>query len=129
MSQFTTPLIVEYIDGTNWKLHEEFSYYLKDNEDEIITVPKGYITDFASVPKILRLVAKNHELFNKASILHDFLYETQEYSKEEADIIYKDAMEVFGVTEGRANLYYLVVKFFGHSSWEEYEDKLSQEID
>lgn len=118
MSKFTTPLIVEYIDGTNWKLHEEFEFYLKEDKNTIIKVPKGYVTDFASVPKVLRILAKDFELFNKAAILHDFLYEGKlDYTREECDLIYKDAMQVFGMSERRAHIFYLCVKWFGSSSW------------
>lgn len=123
MSKFTNPLIVEYIDGTNWKLHEEFSYYLSADESASIHVPKGFMTDFASVPKILKVFAKDSEIFCKASILHDYLYSGSgnengyKYTREESDKIYRDAMQVFGMTASRSYIFYKGVRFFGKSHW------------
>ncbi len=118
MSKFTAPLIVECIDGTNWKLHESFNFYLEGDVHKIIVVPKGYVTDFASVPKILRIFAKNSELFNKASILHDFLYDgTTGYSRENCDEFYRDGMRVFGMSDFRSNIFYKMCRLFGKSKW------------
>ena len=53
MSQFTTELIIKPIDGKYWELLEGFEYHVGTYPSiEIITVPPGFITDFASVPRI-----------------------------------------------------------------------------
>jgi len=118
LSRFTKPLIVEYIDGKDWKLHEAFNFYLEGNPHEIITVPRGYVTDFASVPNVLRMFAKDIELFNKAAILHDFLYDGEtRFTRKESDQIYRDGMRVFGVSDFRSTIFYKMCRLFGKSRW------------
>ena len=46
---FYRPLILEYLDGRRWRLQESFGYTLRTGRR--ITVPKGFETDFASVPR------------------------------------------------------------------------------
>lgn len=50
MSSFTSALIVSPLpDGRNWKLTRSFKYHVgKKYSKEIIYVPSGFITDFAS---------------------------------------------------------------------------------
>ena len=37
-------------------------------------IPKGYITDFASVPSILKIFTNNNGRDNEAFVVHDYLY-------------------------------------------------------
>ena len=68
MSQFTTPAKLEMLDHYKWRLVEQFIYYTEeictylpmvaDIDDSmylchIINVPKGYVTDLTSVPRLL----------------------------------------------------------------------------
>ena len=53
MSKFTTPAILEMLDDYRWRLVEPFEFWLTDNPDDVIYVPEGYVTDLASVPRLL----------------------------------------------------------------------------
>jgi Protein of unknown function (DUF1353) len=37
-------------DGTNWLLLKDFPY--KDEMEKTINVPAGFVTDFASIPRL-----------------------------------------------------------------------------
>ena len=52
MSSFTTPLVGEYNDAMDiFTLWQPFSYRIGSvTSTEIITVPAGFVTDFASTP-------------------------------------------------------------------------------
>lgn len=54
MTSFTKPLIVTPLeDGERWELVEEFEYHVGSvDSNEVICVPQGFITDFASIPRI-----------------------------------------------------------------------------
>ncbi|EBS3868288.1 hypothetical protein DPP32_17745 [Salmonella enterica subsp. enterica serovar Kimberley] len=56
MSRFTTPAILEMLDHYLWRVHEPFEFYLSDDNSDIISVPSGFVTDLASVPKWKRIV-------------------------------------------------------------------------
>lgn len=133
-SSFLTPLELEYIDGRNWKVTREFDY-LDNFEDEhtAIRVPKGFITDFASIPKILWNVLPPTGKYGKAAVVHDFLYRNgghtdcvicpedlgmgATYTQEEADQIFYDAMGVLGTPQIQRWVIWKAVRWFGGWSW------------
>ena len=98
MSSFTIPLVVSPLpDGRNWVLRKSFSYHVGSKFSRFyIKVPKGFETDFASIPKFLfflPLWAK----YNKAPVLHDWLYHSKQVmgesiSRKYADDIFLEAM-------------------------------------
>ncbi len=56
MSSFTSPLIVTPF-GRKWKLFMEFTYHIGSKySNNIIHVPAGFVTDFASIPQTLIIV-------------------------------------------------------------------------
>jgi len=108
---------------SRWILLEEFKYY----DDKVIGNTNGYywievepkfMTDFTSVPPIFRSLVSKWGKHGNATVLHDYLYWTQQCTRQEADKIFKDAMEVFGVHPWRKMLIYLAVSWFGCFAWE-----------
>lgn len=99
-SSFVTPLIVEEYGGKKWRLHLRFTYerWRKGSRDRI-TVPAGFIFDFASIPKLLMIFLPFWAKYNKASVLHDYLYQYgsrlgSRYTRYWADHIFREAMLV-----------------------------------
>ena len=90
-----------------WKrgymLTRGFSYDLgKKGSGDNIRVPKGFVTNHASIPRILWFVfAADDSRWVKASILHDYLYQTQYPSKEVADAIFFESCMVGGTPRDR----------------------------
>ena len=118
MSSFTTPLIVEPINNRQWELIDEFSYYtnLFDKSTTII-VPKGFITDFASVPRFLWSIFPPWDKYGKAAVLHDYLYSYQIFERKICDRIFYEAMTVLGVPWWKRKVMYLAVRVFGESHY------------
>ncbi len=95
MSQFTTPLRIEYEDEKNWKLLEPFEYHVDTYPSEkIIQVPTDFITDFASIPRIFWVILSPFGEYGKAAVIHDWLYRTPDcgYTKVEADLIFLSSL-------------------------------------
>ena len=114
MSSFTKPLIVKPLDSRKWELIEEFEYYTDVfKERTSIKVPKGFITDFASTPRILWSVFPPWGKYGKAAVLHDYLYQTAMFDRKTCDLIFKEAMDVLGVGKIKRELMYLAVRLFG----------------
>ena len=123
MSSFTTPLELDYIDGSHWRLTSAFDYHVgEESSREVIEVPKGFITDFASVPRILWNILPPTGPYGKAAVIHDYLYvmggiplpkSRLSYNKPKSDKIFLEAMEVLGVGRFKRNTMYLAVKLFG----------------
>jgi hypothetical protein len=112
MSSFTKPLIVSPLsDGETWELVETFSYYRDDGTT--YTVPKGFKTDFASVPQMFWAYISPTGKHGKAAVLHDYLYSTKIVSRKEADKIFLEAMKVLGVAKWKRGVMYYAVRLFG----------------
>ena len=120
MSQFTTPLVVEHLDGRLWELRENFEYHLvypAKNQSDIIQVPESFRMDFASIPRIFWAILPPTGLYGKAAVIHDWLYRTQYYSRKRADIIFLEGMEVLGVPKWKRVVMYRAVRVFGWNAW------------
>lgn len=119
MSSFTTPLVVSPMpDGRKWKLVFQFCYGVKSKySNDRITVPVGFITDFASSPFIVWSFIPKWGKYGKAAIVHDFLYQTKQRSRKEADLIFKEAMIVLKVAPWRVFLMFWGVRLFGWLAW------------
>ena len=115
MSSFTTPLVVSPLpDGRRWKLVRQFTYHVgsKYSRDYII-VPAGFVTDFASSPSQVWWLIPPWGRYGKAAVVHDYLYQTHLRTREEADNIFRESMEVLGVDKRRVFIMYWGVRLFG----------------
>lgn len=119
MSHFITDLEVRKLgrDGSadkrgTWKLLAPL-VYASDRLGDTITVPTGFITDFASVPRIpiAHLLAANcgHE----AAVIHDWLYTTHQVPRGKADAIFEEALLVGKEPAWRAWLMWAGVRIGG----------------
>ena len=117
MSKFTTPAVLEMLDDYRWRLVEPFEFWLTDDESDVISIPAGYITDLASVPRILWALFPPHGRYAKAAIIHDWLYDNALRTKKEADMIFLDGMTVLGVPRWRRSLMYAAVRLFGRGKY------------
>lgn len=126
MSQFTkaNPKIEMLEDGRHFRLLEDYSYYITVEGGETITVPAGYVTDFASVPRLFWTFGIDpFGLPARAALPHDYLYTTggrikvPPYTKEDADRFFFEGMVVLGVNKIKRYLMWLAVRVGGKGSF------------
>ena len=119
MSSFTMPLVISpLIDGRHWELQEPFTYHVGHEDSfELITVPRLFVTDFASVPRPFFWLIPPWGRYGKAAIVHDYLYPSENYSRKQADDIFLEAMIVLEVAPWRRKLMYWGVRAFGWLAW------------
>lgn len=125
MSSFTKPLRIEYMNGKMFKLIESFEYHVgNENSLEIIIVPEGFITDFASIPRLFwTLIGSPAGEYGKAAVIHDYLYSTQQYSRKKSDFIFYEAMGVLNVSTWKRWIMYKYVRFLGWFPWNKYKNR------
>lgn len=115
MSSFTKPLLVSPVNNKEWVLLEEFDYHVgKYPSDVVITVPRGFVTNFASVPRFLWSWLPPWGKYGKATIIHDWLYRhipEKRFTKKEADEIFYEAMLVLKVNKFTAKIMKFGVRF------------------
>src|SRR5256885_9984018 len=56
---------------------------------EPVEVPKGFVTDLASVPRIFWSYLRPDGNYAYAAIIHDYLYWVQSRAREAADLVFK----------------------------------------
>jgi len=83
-----------------------------------VTVPEGFVTDLASIPRGFWSIRRPEGRHAFAAVVHDFLYWTQTKTREEADNIFKQAMLDSRVGKNEAESLYQAVRWFGQSAWE-----------
>lgn len=83
----------------------------------VITVPAGFVTDYASIPRRLWSVYSPHDQYSRAAIVHDYLYWSQLCSRKQADNLFMIAMKESNVPFGTREAVYRVVKSIGGFSW------------
>lgn len=99
-----------------WKLTEEF-IFISGNYRMRITVPKGFVTDLASIPKIPFLYEYLGNIIQMPAVIHDYLYSTAEVSRIVADGILLEAMQVTNVDKAQQGLIYNGVRVGGESAY------------
>lgn len=58
-----------------WQLTQAVTIFLSNGYE--LTIPAGYITDFATVPRLLRGVVATQGNHTLAALIHDWLYDTK----------------------------------------------------
>ncbi len=119
MSRFTEILTVSPLpDGRNWIIRCPFGYDVgEEDSDETIEVPVGFVTDFASVPRLLWIIIPRWGKYGNAAVIHDFCYWEQKYTRKRADEIFREAMGVLKVGQFHKAVLYWMVKLFGWIHW------------
>jgi hypothetical protein len=118
MSSFTTPADLRLVGRYKFELLAHFDFHIGAYPSEnVVSVPAGFVTDFASVPRLLWSVFPPHGKWAKAAIVHDYLYATAKLSRSESDKIFLEAMCVLEVPKVKRILMYLAVRLFGASSY------------
>lgn len=111
-------------DGRTWILDEDFQYWMSDeNGKGIITITKGLITDFASVPRIFWNIFPPWGKYGNAALLHDCLYQRQTYTKEKTDLIFLEAMWCLGVDYFTRWTIYWAVRLGGQAAWNQHSEE------
>lgn len=96
----------------------------------VITVPEGFATDLASVPRIVWPLVSAWDLSFAAPILHDYIYayrgvlpsggiypSDRTFTRRQADRLFAQLMAEEGVVFWRRRLAWLAVRLFGWLPW------------
>ena len=112
---FLNSLDVRIIRKGKVQLISDFHYRIPDTDD-IIVIPKSFICDFASIPRMLRVFVTGTGKTRKPSVIHDWLYRNAIGTRLSADQIFRDAMKEAGMGWKRHAVYY-GVRVGGSFAW------------
>ena len=96
-----------------WELIKPILHYTK--EGELLYIPKGFVTDFATVPPALRWFFPPLADDKLAFIVHDYLYTIgrTEEDRREADLEMQHVQRSLGASVLRYTLMFWGVRIFG----------------
>lgn len=116
MSEFLDPLTVTEIDDSTFAVAvRPFRY--KSDLAGLITVPVGFYTDFASVPRLGLIYSLLGNYAHQPAVIHDWLYYSAITTRTISDKVILEAMNVISIPFWRRGLIYEGLKIGGWWSW------------
>lgn len=119
-----TKLKLKPVNDSKCILEDDYIYSINGF---LITVPNGFITDGASIPKSLQWIYEPFGEYIKGAVIHDYLYSKYNdtgINRTLADKIFDFIMKETGVNAKTRRKFYVAVKYFGKIFW---QDKLKNE--
>ncbi|TCJ15227.1 DUF1353 domain-containing protein [Parasulfuritortus cantonensis] len=111
------PVVRPFGDNAEWITIEDMEYRIGTTNEKIV-VPKGFVTDFASIPKPLWSFGLSpHGQYGRAAVIHDFLYWTQGCSRVQSDRLLLIAMKESKVGSFDELAIFAGVSAGGESAW------------
>jgi hypothetical protein len=113
---FNEPRFLDTPDGKSRLLVDALTFELTMGEGGRIqlVVPAGFISNLASVPRPLWSIVPPFGAYNRAAIIHDYLYVSGgECSRFLADAIFREAMHQLGIPLWRRVVMFYAVRWFG----------------
>jgi len=113
----STNILSQNSDGKTWTVVYPLVFH-SDVLASTITVPAGFQTDLASVPRFLWAIFPPFGKYTEAAIVHDYLYTWQPCTRAQADDVLMEGMQTLGVSCISRQLIYGSVRAFGGSYWD-----------
>lgn len=144
LKQFDTNLGIAYSPYASdalgkqlWVVKKDFNFFLDAEQNRRVVIPRGYLTDGASVPRPFWSFVPPWGQYGQAAVMHDWLceylrvWDTKEakwikITREECDNIFNDAMRSLGVSNTTRRIMYGAVKAYSHLAsvvYESYDPK------
>ena len=127
MSSILTPIVASPLaDGTYWVFDEPFSY--QDDKQGLITIPKGFPTDWGSIPRPLQglISPTGHGTWGYG--IHDGLYASQPCQKADADDVLFRMNLADGINRLEDDLILDGLKIGGWEAWNWHTKNRSPEM-
>lgn len=115
-----------------WALQQALTYQTGSDAAETIVVPAGFVTDLASIPRLVWSFYPPDGPWVKAAVIHDFLYDTQgdgrwnkhrgnarqtPYTRAESDQILREGMTDRSIGWWERTVIWTAVRLGGGNGW------------
>lgn len=114
--------LTPFIDGEHWVVEAPL-VYTRASTGVTYTVPEGFVTDFASIPRPLWPIYPKTGRYQLAAVVHDFLYWEQSTTRKEADQIFLEGMKESEVPTKDRSIIYSAVRGGGESAWKKNKEQ------
>ena len=107
-----------FVDGRNWIVRQPLIYTIGVSNDRI-TIPPGFVTDFASIPQVFHSFLRQNGLYLLPAVVHDYLYWKQTCTRNQSDQILLLGMIENKVPAPQRTAIYAAVRAAGGFAWED----------
>lgn len=116
--RFIGRCVSEGVAPYRWRLVEEFGY--QSIAGPILIVPAGFLTDFASVPRLLwPILPLSDAVYDKAAVLHDYAVRNRKalgYSLMDCHRLFREVLRFSGCGRVKTAVMYAAVVCFNWMS-------------
>jgi hypothetical protein len=105
-----------FVDGRNWIVRQPLVYTIGVSKDSL-TVPVGFVTDFASIPQVFHSLLRQNGFYLLPAVVHDYLYWNQTCARDQADQILRLGMIENKVPDLQRLAIYAAVRAAGAFAW------------
>lgn len=130
-------VVLNKADGSKYpfQLKENFIFKWKhggilkgyESDTYIMRVPKGYLSDFASIPRPFQAIFNAVNDIAPAATAHDYAYSVELFERHIIDRMFYDALRANGVGWLRAQTLYRAVRLGGWTSWPHKPEELAED--
>lgn len=118
MPKFLDSLCITEISDSVFAIADHSFRYESGIAGRQFTVPIGFYTDFASVPRFMPLAyACLGDTAHEPAVIHDWLYYGAFTDRKTADEILLEAMKAWGMSSWKAYAIYYGVRVGGWAAW------------
>lgn len=96
--------------GNKWEVEEDYQVSVLNTT---IKIKKGFVSDLASIPRIMWVIFPPFGRYTEASVVHDYLYSTSEMKRKQCDNVFFALMIENNVNYVTAKIMYYAVRLFG----------------
>jgi Protein of unknown function (DUF1353) len=117
MSKFLDRLETTEVDDSIFEVSDHPFRYQSDLAARQFTVPVGFYTDFASVPRLGILYAMLGDRAHQPAVIHDWLYYAAITTRQMADDVLMEAMAMMGLPWYQRYPIWWGVRIGGWAAW------------
>lgn len=99
-------------ENGKWRINAPL-IFASIEQGKTFTVPAGFVSDFASVPRVPFAFWLTGDTAHEAAVVHDWLYVSKIVDKKTADKVFLEAMKETGVAWWRRSVMWAAVALFG----------------
>ena len=116
------PIVRAFGDGKHWVANEDLVWIIGKTNEKIV-VPKGFVTDYASIPPAIGIIVglRKNGKYDRAAVIHDFLYWSQGCTRAQSDRLLVIAMKESAVAGLDSFKIFQGVDKGGKHAWEQNE--------
>ena len=111
------PTLYAFVDMDYFVVLSPVSWTPASYKNSQVNITRGFITDFASVPRLFWSLVPPTGRYGFAALFHDYAYWQQTMNRTDADELFSDTMIELEVSSWTRRLLYYSVRIFGFVAW------------